>query len=301
VDVRAISTVVDATVFLLLVGGAIATLVAGTGTMQTGSHDHTGSGNPAAEDARLLATTTATVNYSLAPATVAEGDEVTFHRTEGTGFERTAHGTLASLLAEATVGNVALDGEQLSHAGDQFERRLASTVRDRLGRPGIRTSVEATWEPYDDATLAGSTRVGDEPPRDVDVHAATLTVDSGFPASRDRAGRAAEEDGFRGVATVVADAVVSGLFPPRETQLALRGTYPGDALTAQRYRRAAMLFGAEPPAIEETNVSASNDGLRTVLADRFVADLESRFDSPRAAARAVETKTVDVTVRTWSP
>jgi hypothetical protein len=62
-----------------------------------------------------------------------------------------------------------------------------------------------------------------------------------------------------------------------------------------------MLFGAEPPAIEETNVSASNDGLRTVLADRFVADLESRFDSPRAAARAVETKTVDVTVRTWSP
>jgi len=37
VDVRAISTVVDATVFLLLVGGAIATLVAGTGTMQRGA------------------------------------------------------------------------------------------------------------------------------------------------------------------------------------------------------------------------------------------------------------------------
>jgi len=285
----------------LLVGGAIATLVAGTGTMQTGSHDHTGSGNPAAEDARE----TSRDDHGDGELLAGSSDGRRRRRGDvssngGTGFERTAHGTLASLLAEATVGNVALDGEQLSHAGDQFERRLASTVRDRLGRPGIRTSVEATWEPYDDATLAGSTRVGDEPPRDVDVHAATLTVDSGFPASRDRAGRAAEEDGFRGVATVVADAV-SGLFPPRETQLALRGTYPGDALTAQRYRRAAMLFGAEPPAIEETNVSASNDGLRTVLADRFVADLESRFDSPRAAARAVETKTVDVTVRTWSP
>jgi len=300
-DVRAVSTVVDATVFLLLVGGAIATLVAGTGTMQAESHERPGSGNPAAEDARLLATTTATVDYSLAPATAAEADGVTFHRTDGSGFERTAHGTLASLLADAAVGNVASDGEQLSHASDEFERRLSSTVRDRLGRRGVRTSVEVTWEPYDDAHLVGTTRVGDEPPRDVDVHAATLTVDSGFPASRERAERAAEEDGFRGVATVVADAVVRGLFPARETQLALRGSYPGDALTAQRYRRAATLFGAEPPTIEETNVSVSNDRLRTALEDRLVADLESRFGSPGAAARAVETDTVDVTVRTWSP
>lgn len=298
---RAISTVVDATVFLLLVGAATATLVAGTGTMQVERHDHAASGNPAAEDARLLATTTATVNYSLAPATVIEVDGVTFHRTEGSGFERTAHGTLASLLADAAVGDVALDGERLSHVGDQFERRLSSTVRDRLGRRGVRTSVEATWEPYDDAPIDGTVRVGDDPPRDVDVHAATLTVESGFPASRERAERAAAEDGFRGVATVVADAVVRGLFPPRETQLALRGSYPGDALTAQRYRRAGTLFEAEPLAIEETNTTRLNDRLRRGLTNRLTADLESRFESPGAAARAVETDAVDVTVRTWSP
>lgn len=298
---RAISTVVDATVFLLLVGGAIATLVAGTGTMHAESQERPGPVNPAAEDATLLATTTATVNYSLAPATVSEVDGMTFHRTEGSGFERSAHGTLASLLADAAVGNVALEGERLSHAGDEFERRLSSTVRDRLGRRGTRSTVDATWEPYDDAPVEGTVRVGDEPPRDVDVHAATLTVDSGFPASRERAERAAEEDGFRDVATVVADAVVRGLFPPRETQLALRGSYPGDALTAQRYHRAATLFGAEPPSVEGTNVSTANERLRAALADRFAADLAARFDSAGAAARAVETDTVDVTVRTWSP
>jgi len=299
--VRAISTVVDATVFLLLVGGAIATLVVGSGTMQAGTHESPGSGNPAAEDARLLATTTATVNYSLTPSTAADDDWVTFHRTEGGGFNRSAHGTLASLLADVAVGNAAFDGEEFAYAGDQFERRLSSTVEDRLSRRGLRTGVEASWEPYDGAPLAGAMHAGDDPPRDVDVHAATLTVDSGFPASRERAMRAADERGYRGVAAVVADAVVRGLFPPRETQLALRGSYPTDSLTAQRYRRAATVFGAEPPTFDDTNVSTANDRLRAALTERFVADLKTRFDSPYAAARAAETDTVDVTVRTWSP
>lgn len=298
---RGISTVVDATVFLLLVGGAIATLVAGTGTIPSEGGNPTEPGNPAAEDARLLATTTATVNYSVAPATQPSGDGVSFHRTDGPSFERTAHGTLASLLADAAVGNVTRGDEQLTHAGDEFERKLSSTIRHRLGRRGVQTSVEVAWEPYPGAPLDGQIRVGDDPPRDVDVHSATLAVESGMPASRERARRAARVDGFQGVARVVADAVVRGLFPPHETRLALRGAYPVDSMTAQRYRRTAQLLDADPPEVGEVSVSESNHRLRVALERRLEADLAARFDSPGAAASAIDTRTVDITVRTWSP
>lgn len=298
---RAISTVADVTLCLLLVGGAIGTLVAGTGTMQSGDSQPAASGNPAAEDAALLATTTATVNYSMAPATESPEEGVSFHRTEGPAFRRTAHGTLASLLSDAAVGNATVEDESLSHAGDEFERNLSSTVRDRLGRRGVRTSVHATWEPYPGAPVGGEIGVGEDPPRDVDVHAATLAVDSGVPSSDQRARRAARTDGYRGVARVVADSIVRGLFPPDETRLALRGEYPVDTLTAQRYRRTARVLDAGPLRIGETNVSDANDRLRVALARRLEADLTGRYDAPEAAARAVDTDTVDITVRTWSP
>lgn len=298
---RGISTVVDATVFLLLVGGAIATLVGGTGALSDEREYAPAPGNPAAENARLLSTTTATVNYSLAPAARSSGDGVTFRETEGVGFQRSAHGTLASLVADATVGNATFEGRQLSHASEEFERNLSWAVRSGLGRRGVRTSVRATWEPYEGAPMGGSMRVGDEPPRDVDVHASTLTVESGVPASRDRAVRAAEETGYEGVARVVSDAVVRGLFPPNETRLALRGGYPVDALTAQRYRRTADALDAGPPGVGAVSVEESNDRLRAALTRRFAADLADRYDSPGAAARAVETDAVEITVRTWSP
>lgn len=298
---RGISSVADATLFLLLVGGAITTLVGGTGAMFSASEQPTPSGNPAAEDATLLATTTATLNYSMAPAASSTEGCVSFDPAEGPGFRRTAHGTLASLLADAALGNASIAGEELSQVGDKFERTLSSAVRDRVGRRGVRMSVEASWEPYPAAPIGGAIHIGDRPPRDADVHAATLETQSDVPASRERAQQAAREDGYRGVAGVVADAVVRGLFPPRETRHALRGEYPVDALTTQRYCRAASILDARSPVIADGNVTESNDHLRTALARRFGDHLATQFDSPGAAARAVETDTVELTVRTWSP
>ncbi len=298
---RGVSTVVDATVFLLLVGGAIATLVAGSGGLSAVEEDPRPRANPAAEGATLLATNTASVNYSLTPATRSPADGVDFHQTEGAGFERRAHGTLAGLLADAAVGNATFEGRRLSRDGVGFERSVAATVRDRLDRPGVRTRVVATWEPYPDAPVRGSVRVGEAPPRNVDVHAATMRVESTVPASRERARRAAVDDGYAGVARAVAAAVVRGRFPPAETRLALRGDYPVDALTVQRYRRTGSVLGVQLQVDGGANVSDVNDRLTTALAGRLEADLAERYSSPAAAADDVETATVRVTVRTWSP
>lgn len=292
---RGVSTVVDATVFLLLVGGAIATLAAGTSVVPPESD------NPAAENARLLATNTATVNYSLAPATESPSDGVSFHRTSGPEFQRTAHSTLVSLIGDAAVGRIGVDGVRFTRTSLDFEQRLDPLVRDQLASPDVETSVVAVWEPYPDSPVSGQFQTGNEPPQDADVNAATLHVDSGIPASSDLASDAAQRDGYRGVARVLADAVVEGVFPPRETQLALRGEYPVDTLTAQRYRQTADALDVRPPGIGETDVNTANGRIANALADEFEADLRARYDSPAAAASAVETDTVHVVVRTWSP
>lgn len=291
---RAISTVVDATVFLLLVGAAVATVVAGTGGVADGPR------NPAAEDARRLATETATVNYSLSPAARRADGSVEFHATDGAGFRRTAHGTLASLLADGAVGAATVDGRPLSNRSLEYRRAVRSVVESRLSRTHVHTNVTAEWEPYPGSPVRGSLRLGDRPPRTADVHAATVRPASSVPDASERARRAGREDGYSGVASVVSHAVVRGLFPPNATRLALRGDYPVDALTAHRYRRTARLLDAPRPGVSRVTVRESNDRLATALAGRVESGLRATYDSPEAAAEDVSVGSVRVTVRTWS-
>lgn len=226
---------------------------------------------------------------------------MTLDRTEDAAFERRAHGTLAGLLADATVGNATFEERRFFRDGDEFERSVAATVRDRLDRPGVRTTVVAVWEPYPGAPVRGTARVGEPLPRNVDVHAATMRVGGAVPSSRERARRAASDDGYAGVARAVAESIARGRFPPTETRLALRGDYPVDALTAQRYHRMGSVLGVQLQTDGATNVSDVNDRLATALARRLEADLAERYPSPAAAADDVDTATVHVTVRTWSP
>lgn len=308
---RGISTVVDVMIFLLLVTSAVGTLVAGTGGIQSDREMLFETESPAIEGANILATSTATVTYSVASATHSPGDGVTFATTEGPAFERNAHGTLASLLADAVVGNVVVESAEAeirsSEPGqpflvsDGFEREVASIIRESIDFRAVETSVEAVWEPYPNAPISGRIQIGEIPPRGVDVHAATLQVESGMKSIEERAQNAARIDGYRGVARVIANAIVEGFFPPRETRFALRGDYPVDALTAQRYRRMALAVGSVPPGIGTVSVTESNDRLADALARILEADLRKRYESPKVAARSVETDTVDIIVRTWSP
>ena len=98
---RATSTVLDAALFLLLVGGALVTLSLPVApTPADGGADAT---------AEVLATSTVDVTYSLAPgARRANQSLVAFPETAGPGFRRRAHGTLAGHLATAAVALVAI-------------------------------------------------------------------------------------------------------------------------------------------------------------------------------------------------
>jgi hypothetical protein len=286
---RALSTLFDVTVFLLLVGGAIGTLVVGIGQAPPATT------NNAAGDARLMATATTTINYSLAPAARNATTGVTFHRQEGADFNRTAHGTYATLIADAAVANATVDGRQFSRLEGPYVRAVLAAIRGTIGSPDHETNVVARWVPYPNAPVAGTASVGTQPPPGVRVNAVTLTVDSGMTVS------GSEPRTMGALANKTAAAIIDGRFPPREATLALRGQYPVSTLTAQQYRRAGTALGVTPVLTEDGNASTANARLRRQLAARLERDLQARYSSPAAAADALRVDRVRIVVRTWSP
>lgn len=295
---RATSTVLDAALFLLLVGAAVSTLTLPTSPPPSADAD------AADEVADVLATSTADVHYSLAPgARHAQSRVVEFPRTSGPQFQRTAHGTLASHLSAAAVGNLTVHGREVTHTRDDFERAVTNATRNATRNRDHVTQVRAVWEPYEDAPVRGVVEVGPTPPPSADVHTATLTVTSGLPAARGRARSAARVGGnFSHVGAIVADSVVAGLFPRQTTRRALLGDYPVAQLVTYRYERVGRLVGTNVTAAAVTdNATGANRQLAARLGEVVAADMRRRYDSPTAAASTVSVDTVRLTVRTWSP
>lgn len=287
---RAVSATLDTLLFVLLVSAAVGTLALPHASPAPPS-------TPSAETtAARLARTTASVGYTLAPG-ARDGPDDLFPRASGPGFGRTAHGSLADLLARATTRNLTVGGRPVTHTSDDFERGVLRATRNATGD---RTRIRGVWVPYPGAPVGGRVTAGERPPPDATVASATLSLDSSFPAARDRAVRAANESGYAGVARVVARSVVRGALPPEKMRYALYGDYPVDRLAAYRYRRFATLTGTTLTVAPE-RTRRLNRRLAATLAPRFERDLRERYRTPAAAARAVRLGVVRVVVRRWSP
>lgn len=297
-DLRASSTVLDVVVFVLLVGASVAVL----GGVDPG--DDARPGRLAEETADVLATSTTEITFERS-GTVAESRLLRVLGEDSSPMERTvtverrASGTYAELLAVAAVANVTLGTRSLTGTGESLRVRVANATRRALPADEANTEVRATWRAYPEATLSRTVVVGERPPRDADVSAATVTVASTFPnASR---GLAPDPD-YDAVARAVARGVVEGLFPRGPTADALASEGPDRALVVGRYRRASTVLDVETAgALAEGNVTGANERLVAALVPRVREDLRETFDSPAAAARALSVDRVRITVRTWSP
>ncbi len=289
---------IDAVVALLLISAAVGVVVTGSGA--PGPDPNPGRADAVAD---ALAATTAAVNYSLAPG-VRElnrseaGTARQFH-ADDPELRRTAHGSLAGLLARAATATsgVAVDGpeppdrEPLTRTRAGFRRAVRDAVRARTGT-GVR--VDAVWRPYPGAPVGGRVGVGPEPPGE-GVHAATLAIPTGVEPVP---GEATATFGTLGRA--VAARTVEVLVPQDAARITLRGDDPAAALLAHRYARLAAATNtsvAEPLATEDT--AAANARLADALAPRMTGDLRSEYDRPDRAAEAVSVSSVQVVVRTW--
>lgn len=157
---RAVSTVLDASLCLLLVSASVVTLVE-VPTAERGGRDANADADAADETAELLATTTAQVTYEA-------GDE-----------NRTAHDTLAGLLATAAAvaSRPASDSQGISV--EHFERAVTERVNRTLRRFGGDAQVVVRSGPTTrDDPPGGRVVAGRRPPPNVDVHSAVFSVSS---------------------------------------------------------------------------------------------------------------------------
>jgi hypothetical protein len=290
---RGVSTVLDVAVCLLFVTAAVGVLTTADRPVPDGS-------NSADRAASLLGTTTATVHYAATGgdgtdperATVACRPTTADARADGC---RTAHGTVADLLARVAVAD-ATDDET---AASPFERGVRNATRQRLAGVHASWQVVVTWRAYPDAPLGGRVAVGTDPQPGSDVHTATLRVP--VADGTVRAGTSGDAPTVDAVARRAASATVARLFPPEPTRLALVAGAPTDRRTAGRYRRTAVTLGVGlDGAVGDGSVRRANAVLVEALAARYSRDLDARTDAPGDAAALVSVGTATVTVRTWS-
>jgi hypothetical protein len=290
-DVRAVSVVLDVVICVLLVGAAAATLA----TVDSDLGASTGEAT-ADQTAEQLATSTTTVTYTVPVANLSEANATATPR------ERTVRGSYAELLAVAAVRNATLDGTPVGPGGT-----YTSGVRDAVDAfAGAHShahgmQVRARWRPYPGAPVSGTVVAGERPPLAADVTAVRFTVSSGFLRLQDKAREAATQDGYRGVARVLADGLLAGWVDDRRATVALQGNAWTQQRIQRRYRRLGGALGVNvTPALEAKRATAANANLRPALVALLAADLQDRYHSPTAAARATRLGRVTITVRTWS-
>ncbi len=266
------STVVDVSLFLLLLSGALVAF-----TLPPTVDDQP----PDAEaEAQALATSTTAVTVPHSPG------EETHHR-----------GTYAALVADAAVANLTgPEGRDESVATQAIETAVANATR----RSDAHVAVTAKWVPYPGAPLDGCFAVGRTPPERTPAHTATLTVPSGMPEARTIATDAAGREGYAGVATVVAAAIVEGYVAPN-SQLEPRRNDPAALAARRRAQRLAAVLGVN---IEDALAVGDRDTVRRVLREalksHLEADLRASFATPQEAARAISVSTVRLTVTVWA-
>ena len=289
------ATVLDATLCLLLVSAGAVTVATTTPGEAT-----TVAGPSAAATAETLATSTTTVEYSLAPGVErARPSPVEFHGTDDPGFRRTSRGSYAGLLADAAVGRATVEGERLTRARDGLVTAVRRATAAAVG--GAHTQVIAVWRPYPGASVRGRLTVGDAPPPTADVRAATLVAAGPVAPTRSTARGRAAASGFDGLAGLMANRTVRALFPPARTRVALGADYPADALVAHRYHRAGDRLGvAVGPAVETDRVGRANRQLAAALRPRIERDLRREFERPTTAAESVAIGRVRIVVRRWA-
>ncbi|WP_245758295.1 DUF7284 family protein [Halogeometricum limi] len=282
---------VDAAVFFLLLGAAVVGLTTADVGAQTGVVDD----GRADAVATVLATSTATVNYSLAPgARAANQRGAAFERTDGPEFERTVHGSLAGHLSRVTLGTAAFDDRPVTHARDGLRNATRRALTAELSTVGLR--IDAVWRPYPDASVESRVSVGERPPASAATDAATVSIPVGVePLSPN------ETDDFETLSEAVAARTVEALAPAGRMRVALRDDAPVSTLAAYRYDRLGEELGVSvSESVEDADTTTANRRLAAALSPRVESDLRTQYDSSEDAAAAVSVAEVRIVVRTWA-
>lgn len=263
---RAVSTVFDVTLFLLIVSVALGMLVYLPADEQS-------TPELATDTASTLATSTESVSYTPAPpGTTAPMDE------------RTEYGTVAQLLASATVATAEYNGEPLAPA-PAYTQAVSNATKNILPAIGESARIRASWEPAGTTAIHGELTVGPQPPATAEISAASITI----PVGASVAGTAQNQAGE----TALARSIIAAMFPPNHVATALESTGDEATTVTARYQAAGSTLDVDlRPALQANDPSSANAMLARALAPQLTP---TGTIDPEAAPTEVT-----ITVRTWS-
>lgn len=235
---RGVSTVVDATLALLLISASVLVvmlfLADDKPEMESQASEHV---------SETVVVSTANVSYSLsAIEDDIDSEVVDFGEYDHAVFQRHRHGSVADLIASSTMLNVTIGGRQLTEEGGVYSNAVEGALLDTLTGVGYDAYVTARWRPYENASIVATETYGSPPPGDADVQLVTLRVPSGVEPVAASAEEAYEhgyglDDKYERAGATLAGAIVDRYYPAAEMQVALEGQWFRRDLAVYRYLR----------------------------------------------------------------
>lgn len=327
-DDRAISTVLDVTLALVLISASVLMLFVFLGNEDTQS-------DPVQADrtAETLAGTTTTLDYSL-EAVLEDDDhnESIFEDVDEDShyLDRSARGPLTGLLADAAVVNADFWGNEWSQIGVDFEQAVDGATLGSITGLDHSVRIDAVWIPYEGSGIVGEASAGRAVPPDADTNSVTFVAPSGVEeVSKDiedrfGSGELDEED-LDEVGKVIAEAILEHLLPPEAMQRDLESSSANRDLAMYRYNRMSLVMETIhdddwdesrlyeddhrypfQPDVELDRNEANALWLNQYVVEQTLGvsiadDLRGEFDSPTVEelTDAVSTAEAQVTVRTW--
>ncbi|WP_244510158.1 DUF7284 family protein [Natronobacterium texcoconense] len=274
---RAVSTVLDVALALLLVSASVLVLGLYLQDSDDGLEE-----TDADRTAETLAATTISVQYDL--SAVEEGDQfVPPEKTSANTYDRTEYGPATGLLADAAVTNARVDDDRLLTYGDEYEDAVDASIGSTLVGSNHHVYAVAVWEPYENATVRGEATAGQRSPPDEDVGSATLTVSSGMTDLEEETIREAyengddREEGIALVSELIAERIVDGYFDHEASQHALESQGIDRSLKVYHYQQTAAATNVEFDDPDDGESPLSRTGANATAAnERLVYGDEDR-------------------------
>lgn len=314
-DRRGVSSVADVSLALVLVVASVGVFAAHLDTTGTDHRPET-----AAQTAETLGASTLNVTYSLRPVLETESEHV--HAVDdgsspydAAALDRSTHGATMGHVARAALTNARFPSETGGVAplavGDTYETQLGERLLVSLVGAQFATNLTAVWEPFEGASIRGTASFGQPiPPSQRSV--VRTNIASELPPAREDAlaavsGENTTDEAYEAVARVVADAVLRGAIGESQRELETVGVER--AVVVSRYLRFADAVGGDEVDRSDLEgnlerTSADAEAMVSTLVDGFTtqlrAELEASFETPQAAASAVSTGKVTISVTTWT-
>lgn len=319
---RAVSTVVDVGLALVMMSAGVA-MIAVYVNQPPDLHEP----QEADRTAEMVASTTLSVEYDIQDVeSEPEFDETWVEDDDA--YNRVRHGTTAELLASAAVANATYFGTDATVTADAFEEAVDGRLRTSYTGSDVNVHIRAVWRPFPGSNVQGVATAGPRPPADEDVSSVTMTAPSGFNLRDDELSDMYSTYGSGGVKDQteqeMAEAIVEGQFPVRQTQQALESQGMERQLTVYRYRKLAQAVGHSGPQFDpdepadRSHVNRSgadaedaNDRLANRLDEGSTVhtgivgeglDMDSSaYESEDEFVEYVTVDEVELIIRTWNP